>query len=437
MEQHEYQIGTIILQVDEMGSVLSQQGEAINLLQKVVLNQQAISRALQSELHASQLVATWVSAITALVDDLSAVVHAALHHRLYVHAIPEENLKKALMNITRRAEAAGFQTLPSTLSDLLQCETSFLRTSMGLSLMVHVPIFTVSLDLFQHLGLNAKVAEDTYMSFKPPHDVLALNGDATLFHVSNMAELAHCTKAGDTFLCKGLQVLRKSANLEEDDVYACLLHLFRSDYFRVNGSCPIHITSLTDAAVALPGNKILLSARKPHTGVILCADGRSSQFQVEHLSQVTLQPTCRMETGSWSATALEDFTVETESFSFGWNGKLMDLLGDLDLEEYMRLRDIPSLSPVPTEVRAAAAWTKMKQERDTFNILNYRISSTAGWSAGIGSLALLLVLLGLGFWCWRRRHRRMEPMSMASAPGRVRAVNFWKGEEGVRFLQVA
>ena len=437
VEQHHQQIGTIILQIDELGMVVSTQGKAISQLQKVVLNQQQMTRALQSELHASQLIAAWVSAVTAMVDDLTAIVNSALQHRLHVHAVPEVRLQEALLNVTRHADLLGFKTLPTTVSDILQCETSFLHTTAGLSLLVHLPIYTVELDLYQHLELNAEVEEDVFVSFRPPQEVLALNADATLFHVSTMADLAHCTKAGETFLCKGLQVLRKSANLEEDDTYACLLHLFRNDYVRANSSCPLYISPARDAAVALPGNRILLSARKPHSGMVMCADGRSNQFQVQHLSQVSLSPSCRMETGSWSATALEDFTVETQSFTFGWNGRLKDLLGDFDLTAYKVLAALPSLIPVPTEVRSAAAWTKMKQDRDTFSFMSYKIDTTAGWGIGMGTLATILVCVGLGVWCWRSRHRRMAPLTLASAPNRIQAVNFSKGEEGVRFLQVA
>ena len=431
------QIGTIIVQVDELGLMISKHGEAINGLQRMAVSQFAATQQLQSELHRSELIGTWVSAITAMVDDITNIYHGALQHRLHVHAIPVDRLRSTLTNASLQAESLGFHLFPVTVSDVLQCELSFLPTRTGLSLFIHLPMFVQTLEVFEHLPLHVQVAPDVFLHFKPNQNIIAINSDATLFKVSSLGELAHCSKTGDMFWCGDSNILRRSANLDPTDQSGCLYHLLRSDFSRINSSCSIHLSSMTESAVELDRNKIVLSTTKPHSGMILCKDGRSSQFRVDPLAQVSVPDGCRLETSFWSVSAATDLTVETEAFSFGWNGDLKELLGDLDVEAYRRLSALHPLEPVPTEARSAAAWTRMKLERELYSFLPSSLSSKANWGVALAAIAIIvLIVMGVAWW-HHRRHRTLPPLQPSSAPHAIQAVRYAKAADGVQFLQLA
>ena len=275
------------------------------------------------------------SAVTTMMDQFhdihykcTQLIAAAQMHRLTPVMLANDVLIAIKKHIDATADKHGYLTFISHLSDLFQIEVSFLYdpTALAFFLILHVPLVKPDYMLSLHQYLPFPLSQDfaTNHSLTPSvgeKDILAF-GFMNTFKILSQSDLTGCHKMGETYFCKGRNVLETQMDK------SCLGSLFMKQLAGMKKFCKFEIKPLTEQVFQLSRNKWQVYSQIPFTTTIVC-EKEISPLSVEYSTFIELKPGCKVRLQSHVIYSEKEDSITTPGIHFTWSWNVSALFPEM------------------------------------------------------------------------------------------------------------
>ena len=264
------------------------------------------------------------------VEALENTMQFSLMGRIHISTLGLIDTDTVAAEISRYSSGTGLLPLAKFPTDWLQHEASFLATSAGFDIFLHIPMVrrTAAMTMYRHVPLPMPLDHDLELEVNPDIDFLAISGDGSFYKTMSAAELNMCRKIGDQHICDHQNVVRKAPKSIEsvtvdDDVCAWALFLRKFDYAKK--ACDAHIKMRSSQAYQLSANMFLLYNHEPEVVRISCRNSSSDvtrNLEVNEATKLPLPAGCQAETSEFIMHASDaGFIAPDERFTRHWSWK--------------------------------------------------------------------------------------------------------------------
>ena len=134
-------------------------------------------------------------------------MEAASNHKMHFSVLTQQGAEQALSKIKELAQSRHLYPVITTTQQLAQLDCSYILTSRGFNLVVHVPLAnemsTFVIHRFQPLPIP--IGSKVYGTLRPDNDIIAI-GEADHQGLPRFIELSStdlnlCKKIGGSYIC--------------------------------------------------------------------------------------------------------------------------------------------------------------------------------------------------------------------------------------------
>jgi hypothetical protein len=352
-----------------------------------------------------RLLESMVLVHTAKTTRIKGHLQAALAGQFPIGLVETEELEKALATIQQEAETKDYSMVVTKLAQVLELRTSYIYSSDGLSVVIHVPLASATdhLQLQRLEQVPQPLQGEVHGIFQPTNNILAISKDNADYRILSTGDLAPCTKLGMRYWCDTASVTLKTAALTGKDGAECLVHLFLRDQDKIQHACPISLTTAKTSVTPLTNSEFLTSAARDSVCTVTCGQDPVTHQAAEAISTITLKPGCRGKTTAWEVVSRYDYSTETKPSGYSWPKDLHNLLDALKPDGPLDLSPLHEL--IDAGENDVEAWedlplAELKRHRGE------RIDTTTTRAFGLGTagiaLAWLIIISVVGTLAWRR-----------------------------------
>lgn len=362
------------------------------------------------------------------VNTLSEVIQDMQVHRLSPRLLRKKTLAVITNEVAAKTRELGYVPLLKYKADLLECQTSYVSTETGFTLLVHVPVALpdTELDVLQLLSVPMRLDGEHFIRIDNPLSVIALredpNGDRKEFKTFTTEDLQNCHKQGTWLICKDsnvMQVYNPSKNTS--DPHTCLYALVHQHYEVVQRTCEFHIVREEDSVLQFADRTFFTYSSEPHQGTIHCPDdqdGKATRFTAHGASRMELGPGCVARTDTHVFAAGLHLSTAPWTMRWKWpQTPALNLSSGLDLPAFDRFVKHHRAHgfQVPTEL------AEIKKHLNAFKQTEKDIlTPTARSPLSLAALIIAIVIIGgimVGICTYiRRNYLPTEDEQPAPAP---------------------
>lgn len=249
-----------------------------------------------------------VSLLEASVNSLESEVNSveSLLEKLSVNRLPHAFIEKLVLEgtISRAAavaESAGSRLLANTISDLSQCQASFVIEASTLTVFLHVPLGpldeSTDLPLYQMKAHPFKISEGVIGAFKVDSEMLAISADLSQYRSYTREELEACSQIGQSnFLCStGMHKLYipEQTELQQATAENCLLSSYLGLGEAIKRTCELHLGRMKTHISRISGGKFrVITGTAGVRGTVTCRDGSKDSFNGRDDFTISIDPLC-------------------------------------------------------------------------------------------------------------------------------------------------
>ena len=199
------------------------------------------------------------------------IMEAASNHKMHFSPLTKEGAEKALIKIKALAKPTHLYPVVATTQQLAQLDCSYILTSRGFNLIVHIPLgnelSTFNIHRFQPLPIA--IGSKVYGTLRPDNDIIAI-GEADHQGMTRFVEMS----STDLHLCKklwGSYICWNKRNFTRPSQPTCLYSLFTGDHAKAVSQCHLSLdTRDQDKVVAVSDNKFIYYAEEPSSFKYQC-----------------------------------------------------------------------------------------------------------------------------------------------------------------------
>ena len=251
---------------------------------------------------------------------VSNAVSQAQLHRLSALTFSHKVLQSIKNYIDDLAADKNYISFVTHISDLYQLEASFVYnpTNLTFNIILHVPLvkpeYLLTLNQYVPFPLSQDFASNH--SITPDvgyNDVLAF-GHMNTFKIISQSDLAGCHRMGDTYFCKGRNVLQ--TKMEE----TCLGAIFRQNLGGVKTYCKFEVKPLKEQVFQLATNKWQIFSMNRFTTTKVC-ETVASPLAIGYSTTIELEPGCKvlLQANILYAEHESAITIEPTHYTWTWN----------------------------------------------------------------------------------------------------------------------
>ena len=355
---------------------------------------------------AAIIIANELAKVENVLNTFVNIMEAASNHKMHFSVLTQQGAEQALSKIKELAQSRHLYPVITTTQQLAQLDCSYILTSRGFNLVVHVPLAnemsTFVIHRFQPLPIP--IGSKVYGILRPDNDIIAI-GDADHKGLPRFIELSStdlnlCKKIGGSYICRDSRIFTRPSQP------TCLYSLFTGNHVKAVSQC--HLTlepKEEDRVVAVSATQFVYYAKKPSSFQYHCY-GNSSVLRGHQLTKFTpinIPLGCMVETKAFILTRQNELFTTAEALKFKWTLPGVEFLQNdtsiKDLEGAMeKLKDIKGLPKITADTIA-----KIKAFHTPFY---QKPLPTAAIVLGMLALILILSLLGVIFWQAYRTKRK-------------------------------
>ncbi len=254
------------------------------------------------------------------------LIHTAYSNCLSPGAIQHEALEEIVKSVNEIAQKSDLLSFIHQLSDIFLVETSYIykpdeKTFVSV---LHVPLVTPHnlMLLFEFIPLPIHFNFSGNVSVTPEvgsTNMIAV-GHSQSYQLISSSNLQNCNKMGDTYFCKGRNVLLT------DLTKTCLGTLYLADAKNIQGRCKFSIGEAQEKIFHLDSNTyVVYSLGKINTNHV-CPKAKSIlAVQISSGQTVRINLSCYIRTMDHIITADDSEEIEIHSKWLNWTWTLREL----------------------------------------------------------------------------------------------------------------
>jgi hypothetical protein len=326
------------------------------------------------------------------------LIHTAYNNKLAPGALHHEALLEIVKYVNKIAENSELLSFIHQPSDLFLVETSYVYKpdEKLFVLVMHVPLVApqnlMQLHEFIPLPVHFNFSGNVSVTPEVGNDNMIAVGHSQSYQIISSSDLQTCNKMGDTYFCKGRNVLLT------DLTKTCLGALYLANAKDIQDRCKFSIGGAQEKIFRLDSNTyVVYSLGKINTNHV-CPKAKSiSAIQISSGQTVRVNPSCYVRTMDHIITADDSEELEIHSKWLDWTWTLGQLFQQPENEKVTkaidRLRErISGRFDADILINELEMMTKEAKEKP----LTHWIFTTPGAMLGGAVLSLLLL-----FCCWR------------------------------------
>ena len=186
------------------------------------------------------------------------IMEAASNHKMHFSVLTKDGAEQALKKIQELAKPRNLYPVVATTQQLAQLDCSYILTSRGFNLIVHVPLgnelSTFTIHRFQPLPIA--IGSKVYGTLEPDNDIIAI-GDSDhqgkpRFVEMSSTDLHLCKQIGGLYICRNKRIFTRPSHP------TCLYSLFTGYHAKAVSQC--HLTLDTrdeDKVVAVSDSQFI------------------------------------------------------------------------------------------------------------------------------------------------------------------------------------
>jgi hypothetical protein len=346
------------------------------------------------------------------------LIRTAYSNRLLPGSLQHDALVeivKYVNDVAQNSELLSFVHKPS---DLFLVEASYIYKpdEKTFVLVLHVPLVTPHnlMPLFEFIPLPIHFNFTSNVSVTPEvgyNNMIAV-GHSESYQLISSSDLQDCNKMGDTYFCKGRNVLLK------DLTKTCLGTLYLTDHTNIQSRCKFSVDSAQEKIFRLDSHTyVVYSLGKISTNQVCPKAKAISAVQISSGQTIRISPSCYIRTMDHIITADDSEEVEILDKWLDWTWTLPQLFQQsesqvvLSAVECLRTK-IAGRFDADVLIQELETMTKEAEALNKETPLTHWIF-TSPW-AMIGGAILCLAIL---FCCWRICGRNNQnPLPYPAAP---------------------
>jgi hypothetical protein len=332
--------------------------------------------------------------------------------RLSMDLLAMDQWKSVVARANAEATKMGGHLPVATPADLLQFPVSFEAEGDSWRVIIHYPVITREMQLYQHLPLPMMVKINNGTQEQPAdllsaRELLLISADQSVHKETSRAELASaCTKIGHRFICENLGILFRQPH------ETCLGSLFVHETSAALRLCDFRPITEDWLARSIPPNKVMLfskKGRKADALTTICKNGtrviHRATAAAAQIQEFTLEPGCSLTSEKFVSRASSAVMIEIHLVTqVDWDPQEME-------EAWHRARNLSRLHREEAKRDLAPSGNTLERDLDDSLWLLDQAHPKSGHlllslivTSAVSSLALLSVVSFLGY--RYLRHRR-------------------------------
>ena len=276
---------------------------------------------------------TMIKRLEDVIKRIENSVSQAQLHRLSPLTLSNEVLLSIQSHIVNFAKQNSYKSFVTHISDLFQIETSFVfqPNNLTFNILLHVPLVKPEF----LLTLNQYIPFPLSQDFSANHSLTPAVGSADIIAVGNLntfkivsqSDLTSCHRLGDTYFCKGRNVLQTKMG------GTCLGAIFIKDLAGMKSFCKFEITPLEEQVFQLSRNKWQVFSKTHFTTAKVC-DGSVTPLAIGYSTSVQLNPSCKVRLQSHILYAEQEDTVSIEPIHFTWAWNVSAIFPNIPVSQF-------------------------------------------------------------------------------------------------------
>ncbi len=345
------------------------------------------------------------------------LIRTAYSNRLSPGALQLDALLEIVCYVNEVATNSDMLSFIHKLSDLFLVETSYVYKpdEKTYVLILHVPLVTPHnlMPLFEFIPLPVYFNFTSNVTVTPevgPNNMIAI-GHSESYQLLSSSDLQDCNKLGDTYFCKGRNVLLK------DLTKTCLGALYLADHSNIQIKCKFTVDGAQEKILRLDSHTyVVYSLGKISTNQV-CPKAKSiSAVQISSGQTIRVNPSCYIRTMDHIITADDSEEVEILDKWLDWIWTLPQLFQQPESEvvlsaiEHLRTK-IAGKFDADFLIQELETMSKEARTTAQEGILSHWIFTSP--RAMIGGTILCLAIL---FCCWKVCTRNQAQLPNPPAP---------------------
>jgi hypothetical protein len=335
------------------------------------------------------------------------LIRTAYSNRLSPGALQLDALEEIVRYVNEVAANGDLLSFIHKPSDLFLVETSYVYKpdEKTFVLVLHVPLVTPHnfMPLFEFIPLPVYFNFSSNVMVTPEvgaNNMIAV-GHSESYQLLSSSDLQNCNKMGDTYFCKGRNVLLK------DLTKTCLGALYLADQKNIQTKCKFTVDGAQEKIFHLDSHTYMVYSLGKISTNEVCPKAKSiSAVQISSGQTIRINPSCYIRTMDHIITADDSKEIEILDRWLDWTWTLPQLFQQPESEVVIsaidRLRTkIAGRFDADVLIQELETKTKGAQE----SILSHWIFTSPG--AMIRGTILCLAIL---FCCWRACTRRDQAL---------------------------
>ena len=367
-------------------------------------------------IYATQL----CSIVSHKLTEFTTTIHQARHGKLDLSAINGQQLSQNLQRLSRKVANAGYKLTTQNIEDLTAMETSTVIHNSTISVITHLPIFTVGerLELYSYVPTplratyESSTVEDpspVWVTVKSVQPLLGINQDRTLFVTMSNDQLATCQNRQDIYFCPHLIRMKTGAP-------SCTHSLFRANHIGIQRHCRTEFTTFHHDIQRLAADTWLITTSQAIEMEISCPNTPPTKHQLQGSLIVKLGTGCIGNTLSFTISKPQ-YEADTQ-FKNSLITEVPDIrpLLDTAIRDVTEIKDEITLVGKPItegEVRQATKFKdKIKQINNFLHPLSMNFNILSSAISTVTSILLTILILACtcytGKKCYPRFRKQLQ-----------------------------
>jgi hypothetical protein len=328
------------------------------------------------------------------------LIRTAYSNRLSPTALQHDALIEIVKYVNEVAANSDLLTFIHNPSDLFLVETSYVYKpdEKTFVLVLHVPLVTPHnlMPLFKFIPLLVYFNFTSNVTVTPEigSNNLIVVGHSESYQLLSSSDLQNCNKLGDTYFCKGRNVLLK------DLTKTCLRALYLANHTNIQTRCKFTVDRAQEKIFRLDSHTVY-SLGKISTNQVCPKVKSISTVQISSGQTIQINPSCYIRTMDHIITADDSEEIEILDKWLDWTWTLPQLFQQPKSEVVISAIDrlqtkISGRFDADVLIQELETMTKEAKALAKESILNHWIFTSPG--AMIGGMILCLAIL---FCCWR------------------------------------
>jgi hypothetical protein len=327
--------------------------------------------------------------------------------RLSHKAIRPDAMNGLLIEMATSATISDHTLLVRTPGEAFQAKSSFIATSRGYFVFLHVPMAKKGeiMDLWHLVGTPIAVSPHRHMTVHTPYDVLAVSSDKASFRSMTMSELTVCDKRAEYHFCPAGNIHSKAAILNTYegglDDQLCTLFVFEANYRNIKTACRFQLAKPTNQGFLISGSRAVFVGATPQQGTLTCTGKITTNFEIEGITEIAVPDGCRAETPYFTVTGTSEPSMATVERTYRWPSGMAPLWEGIDLTLLKEVEDAGT-KDIPVEVNELRLF--LTETKDHHSAWIQRL--------GLGCAILIVAAAGIWatVWTWRNKNKLQRKM---------------------------